>query len=81
MNVRYKKTNMKKKLYMPQGGEENSVIDYTRRSLVEPEIIAFEICRKPQLCLNILSTLEQYGGADVALQFAKEIIQQQKFRI
>ena len=71
---------MKKDFYMPQGGEDNSVIDYARRSLIEPEKIAFEICQKPQVCLNVISTLKQYGGDDVALQFAKEIIQQQKFR-
>jgi len=71
---------MKKDFYMPQGGEENSVIDYARRSLIQRQKIASDICLEPQVCLNVISTLKQYGGADVALQFAEEIIRQQKLR-
>lgn len=64
---------MNKIIYIPSG-EKGSINELSKRALDEPDNLVFEICDKPTVCLNVISNLEQYAGAEIALSFAKKII-------
>ncbi len=67
------------KIYFPTGGEEGSILDLCRQSLksyANQKDIAFQVCRKPQVAINVISTLKQYCGEKIALRFAEEVIRQ-----
>ena len=70
---------MKVDFYFPTGGEEGSILDLCRRYLASdyPQSIAWEVCKKPKVCLNMISTLQQYGSDKIALRFAEEVLRQQ----
>jgi hypothetical protein len=72
---------MKVDFYFPTGGNEGSILDLCRRYLYsdKPEDVAWEVCRKPQVAINVISTLKQYGGDKIALHFAEEVIRQTAF--
>ena len=70
---------MKHNFYFPTGGEEGSILDLCRKSLSSSENqkdIAFQVCRKPQVAINVVLTLKKYCGEKIALEFAEEVIRQ-----
>ena len=70
---------MKNDFYFPTEGEEGSILDRCRKYLYSdyPQSVAWDVCKKPKVCLNMISTLQQYGGDKIALRFAQEVLRQQ----
>jgi hypothetical protein len=62
-----------KNIHIPDG-EKGSQNDLTKRALNDPDFTAMELFGKPKVCINVISNLEQYAGADIALSFAKKVI-------
>ena len=63
-----------KNVYIPDG-KEGSINELAKKALSEPDNLVMEIWGKPKVCLNVISTLEEYGGAEAALWFAKKLIE------
>ena len=60
--------------YIPKG-ETGSINDYALRTIDDPQQVLLEIIDKPQTCISVVSTIENYIGPNEALSFAKRIIE------
>lgn len=64
---------MKKYNFPP--GEKGSINDLSKRFLTESDEVVLEVHDRPNVCLNIISCLNEHTNSDIALSFAKKIIE------
>jgi hypothetical protein len=73
-------TNSSNFNFPSSGYEVGSIIDQCKKYLDADkhgkEDIAFRVCRKPKVCINIISVLKERCGETIALRFAEEVIKQ-----
>lgn len=62
------------------GYEEGSIIDrckkYLDADMSGKETMVFCVCRKPKVCINMISVFKERCGEAIALRFAEEVIRQ-----
>ena len=60
------------------GYEAGSIIDKCKKYLDADkrgkEDLIFDVCRKPQVCINMISVFKERCGETIALRFAEEVI-------